>query len=125
MAVPVDLSWADEDELWAREGLFLVDETYKLMYDCLRPETDGSTKVTVPTVLLSKLPRQVSSKAVKRSPPGPDHVKNTHPLGYHMGDLPREGCKATSPCPISPHCIGVSHLLPVPFTPPRSSPRVL
>jgi hypothetical protein len=34
MATHVDLSWADEDDLWLNDGIFLTDETYKLMYEC-------------------------------------------------------------------------------------------
>jgi hypothetical protein len=30
----LDLSWVDEDELWAKDGLFLADEAYKLLYHC-------------------------------------------------------------------------------------------
>jgi len=94
------------------------------MYDCLRPGTDGSAKDTVPSVPLSKLLCQVPSVSANCFPPGLDHVKNTSPLGSHMRDLPREGCKASTPCPFPPHCIGLSHSLPVSFSPPRSSPRV-
>jgi hypothetical protein len=33
MAHDLDLSWDDEEELWANDGLFLTDEAYKFLYD--------------------------------------------------------------------------------------------
>jgi hypothetical protein len=34
MASHVDLSWADEDELWENDDMFLAEETYILLYEC-------------------------------------------------------------------------------------------
>jgi hypothetical protein len=50
MASQVDLSWADEDELWANDGIFLVDETYRLMYDCQRQV--AATPVSDPSITI-------------------------------------------------------------------------
>jgi hypothetical protein len=138
MATPVDLSWADEDELWAREGLYLADETYKLMYDCLHLDLSDHNKLQYlllrfqssharcPLRMRSTfhLVLQVPSGDVIRSPPGPDHVKNTRPLGSHTRDLPRVGCKVNTPCLIFPLGSGVSHLLHVLCSSPKNKPAV-
>lgn len=36
MAQNLDLSCADEDYIWAKDGQLLVDEAYQLLYDCQR-----------------------------------------------------------------------------------------
>jgi hypothetical protein len=61
MSDPMDLTWADEDGLWASEGLFLADDTYKLMYECLRQSSEGTTTGAKHTSLPSASSQQLAS----------------------------------------------------------------
>jgi hypothetical protein len=99
MALNLDLSWADEDELWAKDGLFLVDEAYKLLYDCQRqlqspqiPQSSSAVEATslshptsmvvntfTPTLISLPKDRQVPSFSPRSRPPGAHHVPITSP----------------------------------------------
>jgi len=87
----VDLTWADEDGLWAREGLFLADDTYKLMYECLRQsivETSMSAKLLSPPTTRSQ---QLDSDSRRgRAPATNQVIATSFGEGRHMRNMPRE-----------------------------------
>jgi hypothetical protein len=68
MATNIDLTWADKDALWAKYGLFIIDETYKFMYDCQRQVFTPSPSPPIAAELVdlsSSLPRIDTATIVK------------------------------------------------------------
>lgn len=77
-----------------QEGLFLADETYKLMYEFLRQTSEGMTKGAMHLDQLAVCSRQMDSDMGCGRALVPDHMIVTlHGVGRHMGNLHREGCK--------------------------------
>lgn len=77
-----------------QEGLFLADETYKLMYEFLRQTSEGMTKGAMHLDQLAVCSRQMDSDMGCGRALVPDHMIVTlYGVGRHMGNLHREGCK--------------------------------
>jgi hypothetical protein len=77
MSEPVDFSWADEDELWANEGLFLADETYRLMYDCMSHVAGGLSPVVKHLAQNEAVDRQMAPIPGSGCPLVPLHMMDT------------------------------------------------
>jgi hypothetical protein len=128
MASQVDLSWADEDELWANDGIFLADETYRLLYDCQRQvavapvsdlllvvkssspsrqHTPDDDRDFTSAVKSTTKARQVPLDVSRNCPPGSHHVHNTSlDVDRLKRGSFREGCSLVPPKPDPSPCFG-------------------
>jgi hypothetical protein len=84
MSEPMELSWDDKDELWANEGLFLVDETYILMYDCMSHVVRGWSPAVKHLTHNEATYRQMAP------------ILGSGVVGHHMRGLPWEDFSHTS-----------------------------
>jgi len=93
MANHIDLSWADDDNIWAQDNLFQSDETYKFLHECSRlpsnissptiePPSPAQTVSTAPTF---------STFSTQPPPPGPELPLKTSSLCNSRLPIPQGG----------------------------------